>query len=75
MAAAGDNDPKLKKLQDEEQRLGKSLEAQGEKIKSHKKYIGEVSMIADEYLELLQARGSWLGDVGGLAQYGRSEPR
>ncbi|RYP20185.1 hypothetical protein DL765_002944 [Monosporascus sp. GIB2] len=66
MPAAGDNDPKLKKLQDEAQRLGESLEAQRDKIKSHKKYIGDVSMIADTYLELLQMRRSWLGEVGDL---------
>ncbi|RYP44203.1 hypothetical protein DL768_009319 [Monosporascus sp. mg162] len=66
MPAAGDNDPKLKELQAEAQRLGQSLEAQRQKIKAHKEYIGNVSMVADTYLELLQLRKSWLGEVGDL---------
>ncbi|RYP93627.1 hypothetical protein DL770_000259 [Monosporascus sp. CRB-9-2] len=66
MPPAGDNDPKLKELQAEAQRLGQSVEAQREKIKGHKEYIGNVSMVADTYLELLQMRKAWLGEVGGL---------
>ncbi|RYP70753.1 hypothetical protein DL771_005248 [Monosporascus sp. 5C6A] len=66
MPAPGDNDPKLKELQAEAERLGQSLETQGEKIKGHKEHIGEVSRAADKYLELLQLRKAWVGEVGGL---------
>ncbi|RYP35428.1 hypothetical protein DL767_003835 [Monosporascus sp. MG133] len=66
MPQAGDNDPKLKELQAEAQRLGQSLEAQREKIKNHKEYVGNVTMVADTYLELLQMRKSWVGEVGAL---------
>ncbi|RYP67078.1 hypothetical protein DL769_005866 [Monosporascus sp. CRB-8-3] len=66
MPAAGDNDSKLKELQAEAQRLGRSIDVQREKIKAHKEYTENLLMAADTYVELLKLRKSWAGEVGGL---------